>query len=62
VELYAQRHYAVGTTTAVLSLGWYLGNIRGSREAAEAFNLRVRRRWVEAALSTLRPDSRALYR
>jgi len=44
------KNYGLATTTAFFGTGWYLGNIKGSRNAARQFNANVRDQFLERLL------------
>ncbi|MBD3345416.1 MAG: membrane protein insertion efficiency factor YidD [Chitinivibrionales bacterium] len=50
VEMIRGHHYPLGATIAVLGLGWYLGNIRGSIKSADRHNRREKESLVRRIL------------
>jgi tetratricopeptide (TPR) repeat protein len=47
------KNYGLATTTAFFGIGWYFGNIKGSRNAARQFNAKVRDRFLERLLENV---------
>jgi len=50
------KNYGIATTTAFFGIGWYFGNIKGSRNAARQFNANVRDRFLERLLENAAPE------
>ncbi len=45
-----KKQYGLATTTSFFGIGWYIGNIKGSIDAAQIYNSNIRNEYIDSLL------------